>query len=446
MPVVASIALGGVVAGVAAVALGFLAYDVFFIPPYGTLAVGRALNWLPLGIYLVVGAIAISLDDARRRSDRRARERGRALAALADLPERLLEARDASGMVEAAVAALARVVEGGGAALIGLDGDQTVRAAMGSTEVLDEVRRLCAIEGDRGVGAYGGSGELEVRRAIVATLEGPEGALVVWGRRLTPAVAGALDVAAHQLSAGLERERLHEARLRLASLEQADRWRVSLLRTVSHDLLTPLAAIEAGLSSLEAFDGALSQRERDDLLRTALAQCRRASTLVVDLLDVNRIEAGVRTLKADTVDLVALARDVVANVDLPDLGSTLEVEAEGPVVVRGDAALLREVIWNLVDNALRHGPLGDVVTVHVEEGERGATVWVRDHGVAVALAGRRDERVDWFHASGVSGRTGLGLAIARGFVEAHGGELAFDVDAHHTVVRFTVPRCLPTGS
>lgn len=233
--------------------------------------------------------------------------------------------------------------------------------------------------------------------------------------------------------------------MRLATLEQADAWRVSLLRTVSHDLLTPLAAIEAALSTLEVYGERLRPADRAELVATALSRCRRSSTLVVDLLDVSRIEAGVRALERVEVDLVELALEVAGEVDAKEEATAVRIVADGPVRASVDPSLMREVLWNLFDNAVRHGPIGDDIEVLVRaEGER-ATVAVRDHG-RLARPGEARALLDWFHTAGPTGRTGLGLAIVRSFLEAHGGELTVEVEPSATVFRCSIPRCLPVAS
>ncbi|ACU54106.1 histidine kinase [Acidimicrobium ferrooxidans DSM 10331] len=439
VPVVASVAIGGAVAGVAAVAAGFIAYDVFFIPPYGTLAVGRGVNWIPLGIYVVVGAIAITLDERFRRSRDRALRQARILGALADLPERLLGAQNAAGLVGAAVEALARVNGPGGAALVRADGAGELIWSGSNAEHAARVQRAFSSDATgRGSIVLRERG-FEARGSIVSTLGGPEGTLVVWGPRLDEATVGALEVVAHQLSAALERDRLRQAEVRLATLEQVDGWRLSLLRTVSHDLLTPLASIETAVSTVAAFGAAIAPSDHDELLETALAQCRRASTLVEDLLDVSRLEAGVRRVRRVVCELGEVVHDAVRAVEVRGFGSEVCVLADGPVKVLGDASLLREVVWNLVDNAVRHGPLGDVVEVRVLEQSGDALIEVVDHA---PMSGDVDPRglFDWFHASGVSGRTGLGLAIARSFVEAHGGRVEFESEPDATSVRVVLPR------
>lgn len=92
-----------------------------------------------------------------------------------------------------------------------------------------------------------------------------------------------------------------------------------------------------------------------------------------------------------------------------------------------------------MDNALGHGPLGDTVEVRVRERGGEALVEVVDHA-PVSADVDPGGLFDWFHASGVSGRTGLGLAIARSFVEAHGGRVEFETDQSATSVRVVLPR------
>jgi len=440
VPVVASIAIGGVVPGVVAIAAGFLAYDVYFIPPFGTLAVGRGINWLPLGIYVVVGGIAIVLEERFRRQRLFALRQARVLGELAELPGRLFAAPTRRALYAATVEVLAKLTEAGGAAVFDVASPLDDVVSDASDPHVGVLREAFVPARASGGTIFFELPRLSARGFPLATLQGLVGMLVVWSERLDDAVVGAVDVVAHQLSSALERERLREVEVRVRTLEQADRWRVSLLRTVSHDLLTPLASIETALSTIEAYGHQLSDDDRTELVATALAQSRRSSALVKDLLDVNRIEAGVRHLEAEPCELVELAKDVAASMAAVGVPESVRVCAEPPVVAQVDRALVRQVLWNLVDNAVRHNRLGAEVVVDVRQEADEVVLEVHDQG-SLPEEAKAEAVFDWFHAAGASGRTGLGLAIARSFVEAHGGEVTMSSTDEGTTVRVRLPRC-----
>jgi signal transduction histidine kinase len=215
-----------------------------------------------------------------------------------------------------------------------------------------------------------------------------------------------------------------------ADLAAADQQRRELIANVSHELRTPIAALQAVLENVA--DGVAEPDPAT--LRTALAQTERLGTLVSELLDLSRIDAGALTLQPELVQLapmldraVAEAR-VAAEVAGRDVGFRLDV-APPELSVRADPNRLHQVVINLLDNAARHAPPGtDVQLVGRREGGD-LVLEVRDEGPGIAP----EERDRVFHRftrgeRAVGGGTGLGLAIARWAVDLHGGRIAV-VDA-----------------
>jgi two-component system sensor histidine kinase KdpD len=280
----------------------------------------------------------------------------------------------------------------------------------------------------------------QVQSFSLSTLSDNFGLLVVWSVTLPDALVKALEVVASQISAALERTQLREARLKLDTLEQIDGWRASLLRTVSHDLLTPLAGIKTATTTLNEFGDGLEEGERDLLFQTALSQIDRSIQLVSDLLNVTRIEAGAFHLQYQQTNLATLIEQVADGVDFLSVDSKLELITPGEMPDASvDVGLMREVIWNLLDNAVRHSPIGGVVHVVLAYDPDAFRVHVSDSG-SLAVGADQIRLFDWFHAVGNSGRSGLGLAIARSFVEAHKGELSVAATTEGTTFSFAIPR------
>ena len=205
---------------------------------------------------------------------------------------------------------------------------------------------------------------------------------------------------------------------RRRSLEREDVAKTAVLRSVSHDLRSPITAI---LTASEVAAGDVSDAERDELLESIRAQATRLDRLVSNLLDLSRLEAGAAApeLEVWPVDgLVARALDAVGaggeavDVSLPD----------DPLAVRVDATQLERALVNLLENALKVSP-----SVRLDVAPRNADVLFRvaDDGPGISS----DERDAIFRpfARGASANgsrgSGLGLAIARGFLEVNGGRL-----------------------
>ncbi len=217
----------------------------------------------------------------------------------------------------------------------------------------------------------------------------------------------------------------------LEKLEQAeerrdrdDEARRNLLAAISHDLRTPLTALQAAIEALE--DGMAPDPQR--YLRSMRQDVTALAALVDDLFVLSRLEAGDVELDLVGVDLAELADEAIEMLEPTalhrDVG--LRVSAAGRVPAIGSPEALGRVIRNLIDNAVRHAPAGTEVVVRVDTGD-GGTITVLDEGPGfnvdfVDKAFLLFERADPARARQTGG-AGLGLAIARGFVEAHGGEI-----------------------
>lgn len=227
---------------------------------------------------------------------------------------------------------------------------------------------------------------------------------------------------ADHLSVALERRALAERAARAHLLEDGNRVRNALLAAVSHDLRTPLARTKAAVSSLRSEDVDWTEDERRELLATIEDSTDLLHTIVANLLDLSRIQSdAVRPVLQDMglEDVVARTLDhvdgsevsVVADPDLPQ--------------VRTDAGLLERVVANLLDNARRHAPPGTPVSLELSERDGRVVVRVVDHGPGVEPADKETMFGAFQRLGDAESRDGLGLglAVARGLVEAMDGRL-----------------------
>jgi signal transduction histidine kinase len=209
-------------------------------------------------------------------------------------------------------------------------------------------------------------------------------------------------------------------------LAQADRQRRELIANGSHELRTPITAMQALLENI--VDG-IEKPDRKSM-EAALAQTERLGRLVNELLDLSRIDAGVAALNREEFKVADLLAEVVAEAEVAGAAIGRQVEyvattSPHDVTAIGDRARLHQVVTNLVDNAARHSPPGGRVTLISKRSEEGLTLEVADEGPGIAreLRERVFERFTrGERASG--GGTGLGLAIAHWVVQMHGGTIA----------------------
>lgn len=207
-------------------------------------------------------------------------------------------------------------------------------------------------------------------------------------------------------------------------LATVDRQRRELVANVSHELRTPLAALQAVLENL--VDG--SRPADPDALRPALAQAERLGTLVTDLLDLARVDAGKAPLTPQPVAVASLLAEAVEEAQVSGRPVEYDVHVDPPdLVVRADPARLRQLVANLLDNASRHSPSGGSVRVTVARVDDQHRIEVTDQGPGVAPLDRERafEPFGTLTATEGGGGTGLGLAIARWVTDLHGGSIAF---------------------
>jgi two-component system, OmpR family, sensor histidine kinase KdpD len=230
-----------------------------------------------------------------------------------------------------------------------------------------------------------------------------------------------------QLALVLERDRLLRAATDAEVLKQTETTRRNMLAAVSHDLRSPLAAIKASVTDLLEPDVARTDAERDAVLRVVDRETDRLDALVANLLDMSRIEAGVLRAHLETVDL---AEAIVGEVDAsvlrwPDVA--IETSADGHATAIADPVLLPRVLSNLIDNAARAATRAGERAVQVDVGKRGEQLAVRvvDHGAGLDPATRADVFLPFARLDERTAKLGpgLGLAIAKGFVDLMGGEL-----------------------
>ena len=237
-----------------------------------------------------------------------------------------------------------------------------------------------------------------------------------------------------------EREHLAENARRAAVLEEVDEQRAALLRSVSHDLRTPLAAIHAVVSDLLG-EAKYDDATRDDLLSLVAQEAERLDRLVANLLSLSRIDAGalhpdLRPMAID--DLVGetvnrLARLFGGRRVLPEFPKDLPL-------VRGDYIQLGQVVSNLLENAARHTSPTSAVRIGGRERGDFVEVWVDDEGVGIQPF-ERQRIFEPFRVGEGSASSGVGLAICKAIVEAHGGEIRVDRSPFGGArFSFTVPK------
>ncbi len=251
-----------------------------------------------------------------------------------------------------------------------------------------------------------------VRREVDAFSPGEIELAALLGRLVASAVQ---NIRAYEV----ERKTVDELR-RLSAL------RADFVSLVSHELRTPMAAVIGSARTLQQRWRELTPEQRESFLELIASETNRLATLVADVLDTSRIDAGTFSFRFGDVDLGELVRDSVSTAEMGTDEVTVRADVHEPLPsVRGDAERLRQVLMNLLDNAIKYSPAGDEVEVRAYAEDGHVRIDVRDRGPGIAREdqGLIFEKFGRVTSGNTRPGTGLGLFIARSIVEAHGGTL-----------------------
>jgi len=241
-------------------------------------------------------------------------------------------------------------------------------------------------------------------------------------RRVSPADART-EVGRLGLALNAMLERLEQA---FAQRKESEERLRQFLADASHELRTPLASIR-GYAELFRMGAARDESETALAMRRIEDESKRMGTLVEDLLTLARLDE-IPALRRESVDLAALARDAVDDAHVTAPERPIGLDAPGPAVVSGDPHQLRQVLANLMRNALVHTPAQTPIEVSVAQDRDTVTVSVRDHGAGLPAASPKRLFDRFWRAEGGRERgkagAGLGLAIVDGVVEAHHGQIS----------------------
>ena len=382
--------VGGFGPAVFAALMSGLTLDYFFISPYYTITINQPLHALGLGLY-VINALLVSyvVDQAARRT-RLAQRSGAESELLASIAGSVLRGQDALA------ALLSRTREA-----FGFNG---VRIVSEGTEV-----------------AHDGtpSGEPSVQLPV-----GPSAGLEAFGPAVDASERRLLEVIATQIAAALEHTALEETAATVGPLAVSDKVRSALLSAVSHDLRRPLAAAMASVGALRSMPEDLSAQDRAELLTTADESLQTLSSLVTDLLDASRLDAGILAVAARPVSAAEVVLPALDELGLGPSSVTLDLPTSVPPM-QADPVLLQRVLVNLLANATRFNPPGTPIRLSASSLDDVVELRVVDHGPGVP-DDRKELIFTPFQRLGDTDNDrgiGLGLALSKGFTEGMSGTL-----------------------
>jgi two-component system sensor histidine kinase KdpD len=417
-----------------ATTLGVAAFDFFFVPPYLTFAVADTQYVVTFAVMLVVGLLVSTLAARVREQAEAARQREKRARTLYALSRELAGARRPEDVASVASRHVAELFRGAAAVLLpGPDG--SVDTHFSPAEAIGaSANEQAAADWVFQHGRPAGLGTDTVRdaAALYLPLRGDGATLAVLRVRphetllpLAPEQMDLIETLAHVAAGALQRVKLAQESEAARVAAESERLRSTLLSSVSHDLRTPLAAITGAASSLLQ-EPTPDSHVRRELTATVYEEAERLNRLVTNLLDMTRLEAGAPRLNRDWQSLEEIVGSAVAQLERKLVGRavTTELASDLPLLFV-DATLVERVIVNLLENALKYAPGATPIELaaRFDRAAGAVTVEVRDEGPGLPPGSeqRLFEKFERGHAQ--PGGFGLGLAICRAIVSAHGGRI-----------------------
>ena len=430
--------------------LGVLTFDFLFVPPYLSFAVSDFRHVVTFAIMFVVAFVISRLTQRTRDQAEAARHRELRTARLYAMSRELAATQEQETLVAIAGSHLHDAFAATIAVLLPDEGGALRSVSSGAHALPVEGDDLGVAEWVWAHGKPAGwtTDTLPSSSALFVPLVGSRGRVGVLGVRPTargriadPEQRHVLEAFAAQLASALERARL-SAEAQRSHLEiEAERLRSSLLSSVSHDLRTPLGVITGASSSLLTQASSLSVAARDDLLETIHEEAERLNRLVGNLLDMTRVASGALQLAREWHPVEELVGVALARLEtrLGARAIELHLAADLPPVAV-DAVLVEQVLINLLENALKYTPAASPIAIGAAVEGGAMVIEVADRGPGVAAEERERVFEKFYQVARGGGGAGLGLAICRGVIDAHGGRIWVEArEGGGAAFRFALP-------
>ncbi|MGC8654787.1 MAG: ATP-binding protein, partial [Candidatus Kryptoniota bacterium] len=420
---------------VLAAAIGALSWDFLFIPPRFTLIIGEAEDTLLVGMFFLIATVTGVLSARVRKRERLVRMREQNNAALFALTRDLSSAHSQDEVIQRAISNIKKFFDADVAVFLGdAEGEMSTSPHPASTFKPDSKEFSIAAWvywNEKKAGRN--TDTLPSAQATYIPMSGPRYPLGVIGvklngdRELSFDEETLLENFISQITTAVERELLNEINRRSIVIAESEKLYKTLFDSISHEFRTPISTI-LGLS--ENLLSSERVNSGSDYVISSLKEiniaAERLNRLVANLMDITRLESGLIKLRLDWCNI----RDVIAGAikelekELEGHKLTLNIPETVPLM-KLDFGLIQQVFTNLVHNACVHTPPGTEITIDVSLQGGYCVISVSDNGRGIPEQ-ELDKVFDKFHRveNGAIGGIGLGLAIAKGFVEAHHGTIS----------------------
>lgn len=438
--------------------LAVAALDFFFVPPFLTFATADFSHIITFVVMFLVAIVTSGLTERVRNQAEAARRREQQTRALFELSRELTGAQGSRRVLELGAGQIEKVFEAT-VSIFAPDAGGKLRLAHASRNgaaAAPGAESGEASEHDASISRWVwlnrreaglGTTTLPSSDALYLPLIASGGSVGVLGLRFaagTPLESierRQLDAFAMQLALAMERAWLSEQTEQARREVEAEQLRSTLLSSVSHDLRTPLAVITGAASTLLESAARVDEPTRQDLTQNILDEAERLNRLIRNLLDMTRLESGAVHVRKEWQPLEEVVGSALAHVEPRLAGRSVHVDLPAsPTLLPFDAVLIEQGLIHLLENSAKYGAGAIDISAHVSPDEVQVEVADRGPGIPPGDEARVFEKFQRAARESSSGGVGLGLAICRAIVAAHGGRVwAQNREGGGAVFRFTLP-------
>lgn len=391
-------------------------FNFFFLPPVGTFNISDPQNWIALFAFLITAIVASNLAERARREAEAAQQRREEVERLYALSQQLLTSDDPAQLFNSLPAHIAQTFGAEGAALV-VGGRDTIYRSRPDVKVDRNLLHATNLRGE--ISECGGISYVPLRIGVK-----PAGALAIVGPRLS---LETLEAMGSLVGIAAERARAIDELARSKAAQENEKLRSALLDSVTHEFRTPLTSIKASVTGLLE-ENMLDATQRKELLSVIDEETDRLNRLIGEAAEMAQLDAHMFRLQKAPHNLRDVATAAIGRVGnaLESHLAEIDIPADIPKV-SFDFDKICEVVAHLLDNAAKYSPKGSPVRISAENKETEVVLSVSDHGSGIDpleqslifekfYRGREQRPM----AQG----TGMGLAISKVIVEAHGGSLS----------------------
>lgn len=390
-------------------------YNYYFLPPIDTFTISDPQNWLALLAFLTTAIIASRLSQRARDEARDAKLRQRELEVLFRLSREFLQPEHAGSLWANVPHAALDVTSARTAMLYLLDGDRLYQAGDTASEIeLPHLHNLASTLSDV---------RDDVSELVIPIRTGvrPKGVLVLRGASLSKATAQAIG---SLISISMERAQALESIAHNEAAKESERLRTLMIDSITHELRTPLTSIKGAATALLA--NSVENGQQYELLSIIDEECDRLNKLVSEAVEMAQLDAQqvqMHFAPIRVADVVANALQICSGVEERH---TLVINIDERLEMRADPVMFQKVICNLLENADKYSKPNTPITITAQTNGRNVVISVADRGIGIEPSEQPLIFERFYRARSQaesSSGTGMGLAISRAIVEAHGGTI-----------------------